>query len=168
MAKIFLIGMMGSGKSVTGKSLAGFLQWPFTDLDRQIEKTAGRRIAEIFKKDGEAKFRELESAELRLLETQDPLVAACGGGVVLRPENVRWLKAQGRVVYLQTGLETLWLRVKDNRDRPLLAGADPRAALEKIYRERQTFYEDAADLRVMTDGRSAADVALEIRKKLGL
>ncbi len=168
MSKIFLIGMMGSGKSVTAKSLAGLLKWPFVDLDRAIEEKAKCRIPEIFKNSGESKFRDLESAALQSLEALTPLIVAAGGGIVLRPENTRWMKERGRIVYLETGLETLWARVKDNRDRPLLAAANPKAALEKLYQERKSLYESACEFRVVTDGRSADDVAAEIRKNLEL
>jgi shikimate kinase len=167
--KILLIGMMGSGKSVTGRSLAGMIQATFIDLDRSVETRAGLSIAEIFEKHGEAQFREMESRELQALaDLPGLLVAATGGGVVLRPKNVRWMKDHGTVVYLEASPEVLWQRVKGNRRRPLLASENPKAVLEKICAERQNLYEEAAVLRVQTDGRTAEDVAQEIREKLEL
>jgi len=167
--KIFLIGMMGAGKSVTGRSLAGLIQSAFIDLDRNVEARAGLSIAEIFKKHGEAQFREMESRELQALaELPGIMVVATGGGLVLRPKNTHWMKDHGTVVYLEGSPEVLWQRVKGNRKRPLLSSEDPKAVLEKLCRERQTLYEEAASLRVKTDGRTAEDVAQEIRDKLEL
>lgn len=167
--KIFLIGMMGSGKSVTGRSLAGMIQAAFIDLDRSVETRAGLSIADIFKKHGEQQFRELESRELHALaDLPGLLVVATGGGLVLRPKNVHWMKDHGTVVFLEGSPEVLWQRVKGNRRRPLLAGEDPKTVLEKLCRERQSIYEDASSLRVQTDGRTAEDVAQEIREKLEL
>lgn len=167
--KIFLIGMMGSGKSVTAKSLASMLQASFVDLDRSIEASADLSVSEIFKKHGEAYFRDLESKELQGLENlSGTLVVATGGGIVLRPKNTNWMKHHGEVVYLQASLEVLWQRVKGNQNRPLLAMDDPRAVLEKISAERELLYQNNADISIQTDGRSADDVAQEIRSKLNL
>jgi len=167
--KIFLIGMMGSGKSVTGRSLAGMIQATFIDLDRNVENRAGSSIAEIFKEHGEPHFREMESRELQALsEFAGLLVVATGGGIVLRPKNVRWMKDHGTVVYLEGSPEVLWQRVKGNRKRPLLTADNPKAVLEKLCRERQPVYEEASSLCVQTDGRTAEDVAQEIRDKLEL
>lgn len=167
--KIFLIGMMGSGKSVTGRSLAGLIQAAFIDLDRSIETRAGLSIANIFKKHGETQFREMESRELRALaDLPGILIVATGGGIVLRPKNIRWMKDHGTLVYLETSLEVLWQRVKGNRRRPLLASENPQGVLEKLYGERRPIYEEAGMLRVQTDGRTAEDVAQEIRSQLEL
>ena len=167
--KIFLIGMMGSGKSVTGRSLAGMIQAKFIDLDRNVEKRAGLSIDGIFKKHGEEQFREMESRELQALaDLPGILVVATGGGLVLRPKNVHWIKDHGTTVYLEASPDVLWQRVKDNRRRPLLKAGNPRAVLDQLCRERQPIYEEASAFRVQTDGRTAEDVAEEIREKLEL
>ncbi len=159
--------MMGSGKSVTGKSLAAMLDAAFVDLDRSLEQRAGLPVAEIFKKHGETQFREWETQELKgLSQSSGPLVVATGGGIILRAENVRWMKENGTVVYLESSPEVLWQRVKDNRSRPLLASENPRAVLERLCVERRALYENAGSLRVQTDGRTADDVAQEIKEKL--
>ena len=87
---------------------------------------------------------------------------------MLRPKNVRWMKDHGTVVILQASPEILWQRVKGNKRRPLLASDNPKAVLEKLCSERQPIYEDASTVRVQTDGRTAEDVAQEIRDKLEL
>ena len=167
--KIFLIGMMGSGKSVTARSLAGMIQATFIDLDRNVETRAGLSVADVFEKHGEMQFREMESRELQsLADLPGLLVVATGGGIVLRPKNVRWMRDHGAVVFLEASPEVLWQRVKGNRRRPLLASDNPKAVLEKLCSERQPIYEAASTLRVQTDGRTAEDVAQEIRDKLEL
>jgi len=167
--KIFLIGMMGSGKSVTARSLARMIQATFIDLDRNVETRAGLSVADVFEKHGEMQFREMESRELQaLVDLPGLLVVATGGGVVLRPKNVRWMKDHGTIVFLEGSPEVLWQRVKGNKRRPLLASDNPKAVLEKLCAERQPIYEEASTLRVQTDGRTAEDVAQEIRDQLEL
>jgi shikimate kinase len=167
MSNVYLIGMMGSGKSVTGKRLATLLNCRFVDLDELIQERTKQSIAEIFQKKGEPYFRDEEAAALTEVAKVQPRVIATGGGTVLKPANLELMKATGKLVYLETGIETLWIRVKDKKDRPLLKSEDPKRKLIQIFAERCGIYEKAADLRVNTDGRTAADVAKEIFDKLG-
>ncbi len=166
MPNLYLVGMMGSGKSVTGKRLALFLNYSFVDLDEKLEKRAGKSINEIFEKDGEVFFREQETAVLNEVASGDRVVVATGGGCILRPGNLERMKATGQVCYLETSLECLWERVKNKKDRPLLRGQDPRAKLEAIFSERRALYEKAADFQVPTDGQTAEAVAKKIMEVL--
>ena len=159
---IYLIGMMGSGKSVTGKKLAEFMGLAFVDLDDRIEKKHGRTIADIFQNQGEAFFRREESLLLKEAAKAGRQVIATGGGVILDPSNVESMKKNGRVVYLETSGEMLWQRVREKKGRPLLNGGDPRASLFDILGKRRSLYEKAADCRVATDGQTAEAVARKI------
>lgn len=166
MSNIYLIGMMGSGKTSTGKALAESLGYAFIDLDEALEKKLGRTISEIFKTNGEPFFRGEETRVLEDVSKQGPAVMATGGGIVLRPENVERMKKSGRVIYLKTSLDWLWKRVQKESNRPLLKVEDPRAALEKILNDRRDLYEKAGDLVVMTDGKTPDEVAEEIMFRL--
>lgn len=167
MSNIYLVGMMGSGKSVTGKKLAPMLSVEFTDLDDRIERKTGRLIREIFEKEGEPYFREQEAELLKEAAASGPCVVATGGGAVLRPENVKLMRETGKVVYLETSLETLWRRVKEKKDRPLLRNGEPKQALARILGEREAFYKTACDFQVNTDSQKAEAVAKKIFEMLG-
>ena len=163
---VYLIGMMGSGKTVTGKVLADLLDYSFVDLDAEIQKKEGRSIAEIFERPGEPYFRDVESSVLEHFSKQSAQVIATGGGVVLREENVRRMKKTGKVVLLKASAESLWQRVRYSKDRPLLDKPDPFGALRQILKDRGIFYENACHFSVLTDGKIAEDVASEIREML--
>jgi len=157
---------MGSGKSVTAERLAAKLGLPWTDMDALIEKKAGRLIPNIFSSEGEARFRELESSALESLDTGKPEIVATGGGIVTRPENIAWMKKNGKVIYLESSIETLFKRTRRAANRPLLSGADPKESLQRIFSERKALYEASADLRIVTDGKTADQVAAEIQAAL--
>ncbi len=137
---------MGVGKTTVGRRLAKELQRPFADADEQIELRAGRTIPVIFRDDGEEAFRRLETEVVAdLLARHQPLIIAAGGGVVTRPENQASLARYAFVVWLRATAEFLVERT-DPMHRPLLAGADDRAAaFELLVAERSPLYEAAAD-----------------------
>ncbi len=166
MPNIYLVGMMGSGKTVTGKLLALLLHYGFTDLDETIEEKHKRSISEIFEKEGEFFFRDQETKILTKVCAVTAKVIATGGGTVLRPENVRKMKASGKVIYLETSLEELWERVKEKTDRPLLKSESPKEALRKIYEIRRPIYERICDLKVNTDRKTIEKVANQIFNEL--
>lgn len=166
MKSIYLIGMMGSGKTSTARELAALMQMPLIDLDAELEKKAGKRIAEIFQDKGEAVFRELETSILVNLKADVFAVFATGGGVVLARKNREWMRACGTVVFLETSPETLWARVSKEKGRPLLEDFDPKQKLISILTVRQPLYEECAQVKVNTDGKSPKQVAQEIREKL--
>lgn len=163
---IYLIGMMGSGKSVTGKKLAALLGCSFVDLDQWIEDRHHRSINELFEKEGEVFFRTAEAGILKEACGSGPRVVATGGGTILHPENVERMRATGKIVFLQTSPDMLWERVKHKKDRPLLKGVDPRENLMRIFKDRQSRYEQASDLQINTDGQTAEAVAQKIMEEL--
>jgi len=165
MKNVYLVGMMGSGKTTTGKALAKMLGVRFVDLDEQIVERVGRSINDIFKMEGELYFRNVESELLLQVSKDSNQIVATGGGIVINPSNSARMKSTGLVVYLKTGLDALWQRVKAKTDRPLLSTSDPRKALEGLHSERTPLYEENSDQTFLTDGKSPEAVALEIYRK---
>jgi len=163
---IYLVGMMGSGKTVTGKALANLIDYVFVDLDAEIQAKEGRSIPEIFAGSGEPYFRDLESSVLGHFSKKGGQVIATGGGIVLREENVQLMKKTGKVVLLKASAESLWRRVQYSKDRPLLNKPDPFGTLRQILIDRESYYENACHFSVLTDGMIAEDVASEIREML--
>lgn len=168
MKNIFLIGMMGSGKTVTGAALAEGLGAKFVDLDVEIEKAAGMSINDIFEMHGEPYFRGLEREALKRAARVPGQVIATGGGIVLAVENVIAMKDSGVVVYLRTPLEVLEKRLAEKKDRPLLNRPNPREVLAKIFHARRESYESSFDYAVSTEGKTAKDVAKAIIAQLRL
>ena len=158
---IYLIGMMGAGKSAVGRPLAEALGYRFLDADDALEQIAGRSIPEIFATDGEAGFRELETAVLGQIASWHSLVVATGGGVVTRPENWGHMR-QGVVVWLDAPASLLLQRLRsDPTPRPLLQADDPGARLGELLAQRQPIYAQA-DLRVHQAGDGPAQVARQV------
>lgn len=166
MKNIYLVGMMGSGKTSTARELSKLLQMPLIDLDAELEKKAGKRIAEIFREKGEDWFRDTETTILTSYAADIGAVFATGGGVILRRENRDWMNGCGNVVYLETEIEELWKRVSKETGRPLLEDFDPKQKLMALLNTRRPLYEQCGQLRVKTDGKSPKEVAQEIREKL--
>ena len=155
---IYLIGMMGSGKTSTGRPLAKRLGYGFVDADAVIEQVAGCAIPEIFERDGEDGFRSIESQVLNAISQRHSLVVATGGGVVTKPENWGQLHS-GIVVWLDVDRAQLIERLRDDAtQRPLLQQPDPEAALDALLQERRPLY-DEADLTVVIKDESADAVA---------
>lgn len=165
---VYLIGMMGSGKTATGKVLAALTGYRFTDLDDVIETREGRTIRAIFETRGEPFFRDLETASLNEASQQDRQIVSTGGGVVLRPENRERMKSGGSVVFLETSLPVLIKRLKGTSDRPLLRTPDWTRRLEELVKERLPLYREAASHTINTDGKTAAQAAEEIAVLLGI
>lgn len=159
---VYLIGMMGSGKTTTGKALAKLLGMSFVDLDDRIVERAGKSVNDIFKIHGESYFRKLESELLKEIARQSGHVVATGGGIVLDPKNADILKEARPMIFLKADLETLWERVKTKRDRPLLQGSDPKKTLASLLAVREPFYQAAANMTYFTDRKTPEEVANEI------
>ena len=155
---LYLVGMMGSGKTSTGRPLAERLGYGFVDADAVIEQAAGCGIPEIFDRDGEAGFRRLESQVLSAISQRHSLVVATGGGVVTQPEN--WgLLHSGIVIWLDVIPDQLMQRLKaDSTVRPLLQTADPEADLKALLNKRQPLYAEA-DLTVVINDETPDVVA---------
>jgi shikimate kinase len=166
-SNIALIGFMGSGKSTVGKRLARRLQREFIELDRLIEERAGATISQIFREHGENCFRDLEEQVIEEVGTSVyNTVIACGGGVILRPANIKRLKESSRLVYLETETAALQDRLARTRKRPLLNRPDRDEFIAELHEARRPMYEAAADFTIKT-GRPFADIINDIIDKLG-
>lgn len=143
---IFLVGMMGAGKTTIGRGLARLLDREFLDLDHEIEARCGVRVAHIFDIEGEEGFRKREQSVLEDCSVRPDVVLATGGGAVLAPENRQVLKSRGFVVYLRATPEELYRRVARDRNRPLLQTADPQARIRELLTLREPLYEEVADV----------------------
>jgi shikimate dehydrogenase len=157
---IVLTGMPGSGKSTVGKllDLEGFT---FVDTDAEIEKRCGCAIKDLIQEKGEHYFRDLETEVIRDVSSESCRVISTGGGVILREENVRCLKRNGKLFFLDASLS----RLQATDDRPL---SDTRQKLEKLYAERIDLYRSAADVVVpdLATAQAEADFITEKRKEM--
>lgn len=143
---IFLVGMMGAGKTTIGRSLARVLDREFFDLDHEIEGRCGVRISHIFDIEGEEGFRRREQAVLDECTARHDIVLATGGGAVLDPLNRERLKSRGVVIYLKATPEELYRRVARDRSRPLLQTEDPQGRIRQLVALREPLYREVADL----------------------
>lgn len=147
--QIFLIGMMGSGKSTIGSILADKLDWTFVDIDTELEKDHSLSISDMFK-NGEDKFRTYETEKLEKIVLKDYIVCATGGGIVLEDSNYRILD-QSFCVYLDTSLDTIHKRIKDDNSRPLLSAGNKKDLIRDIFNDREERYKSLSKLNVNTD-----------------
>ncbi|WP_414548108.1 shikimate kinase [Anabaena sp. CCY 0017] len=143
---LYLIGMMGAGKTTVGQLLANYLGYRFLDTDDIITQSAGRSINQLFAEEGEAAFRQLESDVLAQVCAYTRLTIATGGGIVLRTENWSYLH-HGLVVWLDVPVELLYTRLAEDTTRPLLQDADPLGKLRSLLEERTPLYSQA-DLKI--------------------
>lgn len=164
---VYLVGMMGAGKSTVGRLLARRLKLRFLDCDDEIERRCGVKIPLIFEIEGEAGFRARESEVLAELATLKGILLATGGGAVVSAENRRELAAHGTVIYLRARPEDLYSRVRHDRDRPLLASPDPLRRLRELYAERDPLYASVADVVIDTGRQSVQALARELAVRLG-
>ena len=162
---IFLIGMMGSGKSQTGPVLAKMINYAFVDTDDVIEKASKQSISSIFEKDGEKVFRDVEKQVLKEIGQHHSLVIATGGGLVTLPEN--WgILHQGIVIWLDLDLKRSIKRLEsDKKKRPLLIGDDLAGTFSQILESRKPIYLES-DLRIEVEDHSPYEVATMIAKRL--
>ena len=162
---IFLIGMMGSGKSQTGPVLAKMINYAFVDTDDVIEKASKQSISSIFEKDGEKVFRDVEKKVLKEISQHHSLVIATGGGLVTLPEN--WgILHQGIVIWLDLDLKRSIKRLEsDQKKRPLLLGDDLAENFSQIYESRKPIYLES-DLRIEVEDQSPYEVATMVAEHL--
>ena len=154
---IFLIGLMGAGKTTIGRHLARNLGCEFFDSDHEIERRTGADIPWIFDIEGEQGFRERERAVIDDLTQRQGIVLATGGGAVLDAENRRNLTARGLVIYLRASVKRLLRRTEKDKNRPLLQTANPGQRLQQLYDERDPLYREIADFIVDTDNRNVSN-----------
>lgn len=143
---IFLVGMMGAGKTTIGRALARHLGWQFVDLDHELEARCGVRVSLIFDIEGEQGFRKRESVLLDECTRRPGIVLATGGGAVLAPENREYLSQRGVVVYLRANADELFRRVERDRNRPLLQTDNPRERLTDLLVQREPLYQEVASV----------------------
>lgn len=170
MENIILTGYMGCGKTTVGKHVAKRLGYTFVDTDEMIVEQQHRSINEIFADDGETAFRVMETELLKQMidAKRDHMVVATGGGMPIREENRRLLAVLGRVVYLKAGPETIYGRVKEDTERPLLQCENPMKRIEEMLAIREPLYEAGAAVIVDVDGLRQAETASEIIERCGL
>ena len=162
MHNIFLIGFMGVGKSTIAKILAKELQMELVEMDETIEAESGMSINAIFEQYGEQHFRNLESALVERIAQKGGAVVSCGGGAVLREQNVQRMKESGELIFLSATPETIYERVKHSTKRPLLNGNMNVEYIASLMERRREVYEGAADTVISTDGKYKSQIVDEI------
>lgn len=158
---LYLVGFMGSGKSTVGWQVAKALRYQFLDSDKEIEKHAGRAIAEIFATDGEPAFRAREREFIERGHPAEGCVVACGGGLVVPEGMLALLRQRGIVVCLHAPLETILERTSRNTLRPLLQVENPRERIQQLFAQRDPIYR-AAGTVVLTDKRPLREIVAHV------
>lgn len=158
---IYLIGFMGVGKSTIGAELAARLGYQFIDTDDLIEARQAISISEIFAQKGEKYFRELESSIIAEIAKQDTQIVSCGGGIIKNRDNIRLMRESGKVILLEASADTIYLRVKDSSNRPLLEGRKTIADIQELLDERKALYDMACTDRINAD-RTTEEVISDI------
>lgn len=159
---LMLVGMMGSGKTAMGRTLASYLGKDFVDSDEEITKRTGVTIPHIFDIEGEAGFRMRESAVIGDLVKRDNMVLATGGGAALTEQNRMLMGQNGIVIYLSASLHDLWHRTRHDRNRPLLQTADPYKRLKELHQQRDPIYRQVADITVQSSKQSVHNLMLHL------
>ena len=166
-ARIFLIGFMGTGKTTVASILSQNLSSPLIEMDQRIERESSMKISDIFEKYGEEYFRDLETELIRTLSEEKPAVISCGGGAVLRKENVEMMRKAGTIVLLTASPETVLKRVWGDNSRPNLKGRMTIEGIQELMDKRRRVYEEAAELVIETDEKKPEGIADEILGRLG-
>lgn len=165
MKNIYLIGFMGSGKTTIATALAEKLGLTEIEMDAWIVNKEGMSINDIFAKFGESYFRQVEMDLLRELAEREDTIVSCGGGAVLREENAALMRQAGKILLLKAAPETIYERVKDSTDRPLLNGNMNVDYIRSLMDAREPRYLAAADAVVTVDGKSVEDICSEIYER---
>jgi shikimate kinase len=147
---IFLVGLMGAGKTTVGRALARKLNKQFIDTDHEVEARTGVSIPVIFEIEGEASFRQREAEVICDLTAQTDIVLATGGGAILDPVNREFLKTRGTVIYLRASVSSILQRTSHDKNRPLLQTPNPRERIEQLAREREPYYQEVAHFVIET------------------
>lgn len=163
---IALIGFMGCGKSTISSALHRIYGMRVVEMDQMIAQQEGMSISDIFREYGEEYFRNLETELLVRLQKDNHVVISCGGGVPMRERNVQEMKKNSIVVWLMAKPETIYERVKDSHNRPLLEGNMNVDYISQMMEKRREKYQAASDVNVSTDGKTAEDICKEIMEKI--
>ena len=161
---IYLIGLMGSGKTTLGKSLAKKLNRPFIDTDQLIEQKSGVDVSMIFEFEGEKGFRERETKLLSEIALKKEHIVSTGGGIILSKYNRDVITKSGIIFYLKTQPAELFIRLQNDKTRPLLQGANLKEKLTKIYAERWPLYEMTADYIIETKNKKISQILTNIEE----
>jgi len=164
-AHLWLIGMMGAGKTTVGQRVAAHLSVPFYDIDAEVGRRSGCSITQLWGEKGEAAFRELEAITITAVADRPSGVVATGGGVILRESNVVTMRASGTVIWLSVPVDELERRVGSDPSRPLLAEAEGIERLSSLLEGRRARYGDAAHHVVDATGRSVDEVVAEVEAR---
>ena len=163
---LFLVGLMGAGKTTVGKLLAKHLGKLFIDSDHEIERRTGVKVHLIFELEGEAGFRARETAVIDELTQQENIVLATGGGAILYAENREALHNRGTVIYLRANVEDLWRRTRHDKNRPLLQTENPRARLQQLLNQRDPLYRETAHVVIDTGEQNVQKLVRQLEKEL--
>ena len=161
---IYLVGLMGSGKTTVGKLASKKLSKSFVDSDHVIEESTGVRVPLIFEYEGEEGFRRRETKALEELVKKKDIILATGGGIILKKSNQKLLVDNGLVIYLKADNDLLESRLRNDRTRPLLQGVDIKKKLKVLLEVRDPIYESIADYVINTKNKRATDIVSEIEK----
>lgn len=157
-----LIGFMGCGKTTVGRIVSQYLKWNFIDTDDLIVEKTKISISDIFKRYGEAYFRQLESQIIKDISDVDRCIISLGGGAVLNEQNINTLKGKGLVFYLKGSPETIIAHIGDNKDRPLLHTSNPYNTIKELLNKRHPLYVKNSHYSIDIDGKDPETIAHEI------
>lgn len=156
MKRIYLVGFMGCGKSAVGRRLSFLLKVPFYDMDKEIVRQTGMAIPEIFAQFGEEHFRDLETQFLKNF-VHDNCIVSTGGGVSMREENRKIMRATGLVLFLDAPFREIWRRIHKDPNRPIVRNST-REEIEAIFKKRYRFYKEAAHITIRTEFRTLRQI----------
>src|SRR3989344_5471559 len=163
---IAFIGFRGTGKTTIGQRVAKRLNMKFTDIDKEIVKTAGKSVPEIFAQSGEEGFRILERKAVADISSQDNMCIACGGGVVLFKENIDNLKRNSTIILLEAQARVIYRRIRNDSNRPSLTGKEKMDEIIQLLGEREPLYEAAAEMKFDTSQDSVPQTVQKIIDEL--
>ena len=155
---IVLIGMRGAGKTTIAKLLSQKIKKTYIESDDLVVKKAGMSISKIVEKYGWERFRNFESNVIAGISKKDDIIISCGGGVVTRPENIKTLKQNGKIFWLQVSINALLQRIGKDSNRPSLTGKPQKKDMEETLKNRYELYKNAADEIIDTENKTAEEV----------
>ncbi len=162
---IYLIGFMGCGKSTVAVKLSELLDAQVIEMDEAIASREGKSIPKIFADSGEKYFRDVETRLLSDIACEQKKIVSCGGGIILREENIHLMKQSGKVILLTATPETVLSRVLHDENRPILQGKKTVKEIEALMEVRRELYEAAADEVISTDHKSVLEICEELIRK---